>query len=497
MSAFDFESPSRQSAKGIIVIFGINAFKVLKGAWAFILLIVIQGIRSGNGSFRNQLLIIGGVLAVVLMLLIVAILQYLNFTFYLKDGHFFIKKGVLNREELSVSHSKIQNVYIKQNLLQQIVNVVSLSIETAGDDKTEISISALPKPMAIELKRQLLKNSNQLRIKDPEPKEKPVYFRASFPKLLLEGISENHLKSFLIIFAFVIGLYNDLKEIVNSIGFMNGYKGWFQLEGESVVALIIFNLTFIIALIFVSMLFSMLKMLIQNFDLTVIRNEEGLELSKGLFNKINLGLTSSRIQKTTVSTNRLKQLLGLYKLSFTQANANKKQQLNFNIVGLGKIQVKEILNQFYPNIDGRIKRHKPSKYMLIKHSYLGFFLLLLINMVLYFLPAVFLWLNAVLIILIGSSIYFTYQKTYYYVDQDYIVRAGGGLIDTWSSFLELHKTQCIQISETYFQKRRGLAHLTIYSASKTLKIPHIPKKEALNISNQILYLVESQNRDWM
>ncbi|MEN8884933.1 MAG: PH domain-containing protein [Winogradskyella sp.] len=33
-----------------------------------------------------------------------------------------------NKEEISVSTSKIQNVYIKQNVLQQIINVVSLSI---------------------------------------------------------------------------------------------------------------------------------------------------------------------------------------------------------------------------------------------------------------------------------------------------------------------------------------------------------------------------------
>ena len=497
MNAYNFEIPSRQSIKGIVVIFGVSAFQIVKGSWVFVLLFILKFLQSGKGpDLSNPWIAVLGS-GILILILTIAILQFINFKFYLKDGYFFLKKGILNKEEISVSTLKIQNVYIKQNLLQQLINVVSLSIETAGDDKTEIMITALTKPKALALKSRLLENASKNENSVITESTDQIYFKASFTKLLLEGISENHLKSFLLIFAFLMGLYNDVKEFVNSVGFMEGFRDWFKLDGESVMAIVLLNLTFVAVMLVVSMLFSMVKILVQNFNLTVLRSEKGLEISKGLFNKINLGLTSSRIQKTTISTNRLKKALGLYKLSFTQANTNKKQQQNFNIVGLNKTQVTELLNQFYPSIDDRVVTHKPNRYMLFRMLYYGFLILIVLNVGLYFLPIQFQWLNVFLFILIGGNAWFIYKKAYYFLDEEYIVRGGGGLIDTYTSFLELHKTQSVQIKQTYFQRRRGLANLIIHSASKSLTIPHISKSEAFYLSNCILYLVESQNKDWM
>lgn len=70
---------------------------------------------------------------ILVYLLVVAFLNYWNFKFYLKDDDFYLTTGILNKESTVISKSKIQNVYIKQNFLQQLIDVVSLNIETAGD----------------------------------------------------------------------------------------------------------------------------------------------------------------------------------------------------------------------------------------------------------------------------------------------------------------------------------------------------------------------------
>jgi putative membrane protein len=497
MSEFNFETPSRQSAKGILVIFGINSYRILKGSWLFFLLLGLKYLQSGKGPDLSHPWFLLGLFGIVVLLLSIAILQFLNFTFYLKDHYFFLKKGILNKEEVSVSLKKIQNVYIKQNLLQQLIDVVSIAIETAGDDKTEISITALSKNKAMQLKALLLANESDKDEVVNEQKTESVYFKASLQKLLLEGISENHLKSLAIIFAFLVGLYNDLKEFVQNVGFLEPYKDKFEQNGETIMTILLLNLSFLAILLVLALLFSLSKVIIQNFDLTVIRSNKGLEISKGLFNKINLSLSHTRIQKTTVTTNKLKKALGLYQLSFTQANANKKQQINFNIVGLNKLQISELLKEFYPNLENSTERFKPEKYMLYRMLSIGGVLLLFINIGLYFLPPIFQILNVLLVLLIGLNAWLTYSKAYFYVDEAYIVRGGGGLIDTWSSFLEVHKTQSIKITESIFQKQRGLASIKIHSASQAINIPHIKKSDAFNIANRLLYLVESQNKDWM
>jgi len=497
MSEFNFGTPSRQSAKGVVVIFGLNAYRIIKGTWVFLLLLGLKYVQSGKGPDLSNPWFLFGFFGLLLLLLTAAILQFLNFTFYLKDDYFFLKKGVFNKEELSVALGKIQNVYIKQNVLQQLMDVVSLSIETAGDDKTEITISALSKSKALHLKALLLVKDTADQAAHTIQKTSNTYFKASFAKLLLEGLSENHLKSLALIFAFLIGLYNDLKEFVHNVGFLERYKDSFQQDEQTLMAALLFNLSFVAVLLLVALLFSLSKVVIQNFELTVVRSPKGLEISKGLFNKINLSLSATRIQKTTVTTNKLKRALGLYQLSFTQANANKKQQNNFTIVGLHKNQISELLQQFYPNLENSIQRQKPDKYMLYRLLSFGGLWLLLVNIGLYFLPPMFQFLNLLLVTLIGLNAWLTYRKAYFYVNDNYIVRGGGGLIDTWSSFLELHKTQAIQISQTLFQKQRGLASIKIYSASQSISIPHIKKSQAQQLSNQLLYLLESQNKDWM
>jgi putative membrane protein len=497
MSAFNFETPSRQSVKGIVVIFGVSVYKVVRASFIIFAALILKYLSSNKSIYISDPKIIVSVIGVVVFFLVIAFLRFYNFKFHVKNDYFFLRKGIFNKEEISVSISKIQNVYIKQNLLQQIINVVSLSIETAGDDKTEIEISALARPKAEALKLCLLKSSKANQINEAENTDEIVYFKASIKKLLLEGVTENHFKSFLLIFAFVIGVYNDIKDFVEQLDLTSKFGSWFQLDSESFMALLLFNVSLIIVFLIVSFFFSLIKMLIQNFDLTVKRNSKGLEISKGLFNKINLSLYETRIQNTTIITNRLKEAFGLYKLAFTQAMANKKQQLNFNIVGLGKTQIAELLQQFYPNVEDRLIKNKPNAYFKYRLCLIGFFILILINVGLFLGPYELLLLNIPLLIIIFGNVIYAYKKAYYHIDEDYVVIGSGALIETKTDFLEIKKVQAVSLNQTIFQKRRNLASVVLFTASKPITIQHIELNTAFEIKNYLLFKLESENKDWM
>ena len=112
MNAYNFEIPSRQSIKGIVVIFGVSAFQIVKGSWVFVLLFILKFLQSGKGpNLSNPWIAVSGS-GILILILAIAILQFINFKFYLKDGYFFLKKGILNKEEISVSTSKIQRSMI-------------------------------------------------------------------------------------------------------------------------------------------------------------------------------------------------------------------------------------------------------------------------------------------------------------------------------------------------------------------------------------------------
>ncbi len=324
-----------------------------------------------------------------------------------------------------------------------------------------------------------------------------VFFKATIWRLFLEGISENHLKSFVLIFGFIVGTYNNLKDFIEQLKITSSIKNWFNLDYKSFMGLILFNVSLVLVLILLSFLFSLIRTFIQNFDLTVIRKNEGLEISKGLLNKLNLELKASRIQNTTISTNRFKSALGLYQLAFTQAMVNKKQRQKFNIIGLSRVQINELLDQFYPMALIDIVKHKPNIYYVQRIWYISILPIISLNFAFYFISVSFILINIPLILLIGLATHYSFKKKYYSIDGNNIVIGGGGLIDTYTSLLEISKIQSITLSQTIFQKRRGLASLKIYSASRPLVIPHIEIFQAQNIKNYLLFKVESENKDWM
>lgn len=500
MSAYNFQEPSRQSAKGILVIFGVSIYKVVKASFIFIIAFLFKFFRSDKAINMSHPIVWLSLSAIPLVFIVVAVLRYLNFKFYVKEHHFFLQKGILNKEELSVSKDKIQNVYIKQNLLQQLINVVSLSIETAGDDNTEIEIVALAKPKAEALKSVLLSGATNrvVTTKTDEQQIAPkVYFKASAKRLFLEGLSENHLKSFILIFGFIVGVYNDAKEFVGELKVSSTITSWFHLDNESLMALLLFNISIVIVLLVFSIVLSMIRLFVQNFELTVMRNNEGLEISKGLLNKISLSLKASRIQNTTVSTNKVKRALGLYKLAFTQAMANKRQQLKFNIVALSKTQLNDLVLQFYPGVFKNLIKHKPHQYFYKRLIAMHFIILLLFNACFWYLSGLAFLLNIPLLLYLGFNILYAYKKAYYHIDENYIVVGSGMLIETHTSFLEVKKVQAVRLEQTIFQKNSNVATLDISSASRPLKIKHIPLNRALDIKNYLLYKVEYENKNWM
>lgn len=497
MKTFDFTQPLRQSSKGIVVIFGFNFYKFLK---RFFVLLLAFGISlSKKNSFFNltPTLIILISAVIIIVILVVAILMYLNFKFFVTNDDFHLSRGIINKEKTVIPKSKIQNVYIKQNLLQQIINVVSVNIETAGDDKSEIEISALDKTMALALKKELFVKSNTLSEEEVNHNDKQIFFKASPYRLLLEGISQNHFKSFLIIMSFFFGLYYEFKEYLEDFKIQERIENTVQLESDSLMNFLITNLIVLLLVVIVSSLFSVVKTFIINFGLEVIEHQKRIEINKGLLNKVSLSLTPSRIQNLVVKTNRLKRYLGLYTVSVKQAMVNAKQRKSFVIVALEKLQVSDLIHKLLQNYNSTIEKHKPEWYYNRISSIEMFVMILVFNIPAYVIfGAEKWWINCILFPIAVGYIYLSYKKAYFQIDDDFVT-VGSGVIDTTTTILEIHKIQSVELKQSIFQKRRHIASVVISTASKDTKIPYVTETVAKDIYNFLIYRVETQNKNWM
>jgi putative membrane protein len=498
METTDFSEPIRQSSKGIIVIFAFNVFNFVK---KFFVLFIAFGISMMKRKFFGNVtptMLWLGLVAILFIILIIAILKYINFKFHLSKDDFHLSTGIINKEATIIPKSKIQNVYIKQNFLQQIINVVSVKIETAGDKKSEIEISALDKPTAFLLKKKLFTKAITENETIETTNQRDTFFKVTPKRLILEGLSQNHFKSFLGITAFVFGIYYEFKDYLEEIDLKDRVEGIVNFEEHTLLNLLITNLVIIFVVIVFSFLFSVLKTFIINFNLEVVESQKTIEINKGLFNKVSLSLTPSRIQNLVITTNRVKKYFGLHSLSVKQAMVNQKQQKNFKIVALEKEQLNYLLNKLLENYnEEEIEIAKPRPYFMLIFSLKMLFFGSLINVLaLILFGTELLWINVLFIPFAALYVYFAYKKAYYKISEDFVT-IGSGVIDTTTNILEIHKIQSVKINQTIFQKRRDIASVLISTASKSVTIPYISKSDALFIYNFLLYRLESQDRDWM
>ena len=220
---------SKQSPKGIIVIYIRLLYILVKTTW-FLLFLFIQ--RFSKFSEETLVYIYVGFALLLFFLLVRAYLIYKKFLFKIDDGHFVLKEGIIKKKNTSVSFDRIQNVNFKQNLIQQFRKVYEVSIETAGSNETEIAITALSYETAGALKKELSKAKPSSEIVK-EIKEKPL-LKINFKELLKVSLTENHLQNLMIFAVLVIGVLQQLKDVFKSLNKEDVIENYSAIDPSSV-----------------------------------------------------------------------------------------------------------------------------------------------------------------------------------------------------------------------------------------------------------------------
>ena len=151
MSKLDLTQPKRQSPVGVVVLF----FKNLRvGVNIFVSLFFVQyGFRidpSSNWLKITLVLLLAG-------FIVLSVLQYRKFYFYVRGNQLIIEKGVISRDKITVPFDRIQSVHINQNIVQRMLNVVALKIDTAGSAVKEMEIAALERSYARKVQEFLMR----------------------------------------------------------------------------------------------------------------------------------------------------------------------------------------------------------------------------------------------------------------------------------------------------------------------------------------------------
>ena len=493
----NFSEFSKQSPKGIIVLYFKQIYTTLKLFW-ILLFFAIKDFSKFSKIGENYIYL--GILVVLLFFLIRAFLIYKNFLFKIDNNHFILQQGIISKTNTSIPFHRIQNINFKQNLVQQIINVYEVSIETAGSTDTEIAIKALNFEDANNLKSVILdsKEINESIVK--QSTEKP-FLKISILELFKVSLTENHLRNLFLFIAILLGFFQQIQQIADSFGETETLDGFIKDSTNAVSTSFILVFALLVFLTITAFITSFVRIFLVHFNLSAYLKKDAFEINQGLFTKKSIILKKQKIQNITVSTNPLKRLIGISYITFKQAvsgKINHKNEKVIKIVGCKKNQVDDVKTNLYQfkDIEAQDKMYPDTYYINRVYLFNLLFLVIIYVSIYIFTEPFFLYSLVLILPIYGFLIQKKIKKRFYKLNDEMIV-VGNGMIETHHTYLELFKVQNIKLKQTFFQQRSNVTDLILQTASGKITVPCLSYSKAIEMYNHILYKVETSHKSWM
>ena len=492
-----FDTAQRQSVIGTFFFWLMLIQRIVRFFWPLLLIYVIKG--NFSKMMEPQWLIGLGIL--ILFTIAHSILSWYHFYFEIKDNEFILRKGYLKRVVIAIPFEKIVSINLKQGIIQQILGVVQLEVDSAGSKKKEVAIYAVSKQLADALKEQLstYKENTEESVEDggivDQAETEETVLQLSFHNLLRIGIAKNHLRGLLIILAFGNNIYFQLKDLFESEINLAADKTENFLSHSGSLAIV----GMIVFVLLVSLIISIIEVFLRYHDFKMNAFSNAFSLQSGLLKRKNITIPFTKIQRLKRSINPIQKGLNISDIQLVQANSVEvsKEKDKVGIPGCDDEKFRELCNRIYDKpFSQETCSFKPKRVYLYR--------LFTISSILMSIPIValgfelnWIWLMEIPVLFLAASLaYLTYKRRMYVLSFDYL-QVHSGTIAKDYSIIEVYKVQTVQLKRSIFQRRNGTATLVLGMAGSMLNLAYLNYEDALLLKDQILYKIECSNKAWM
>ncbi len=510
---WDLTQPNRQSLIGVVIYLARN-FRALAT-----ILISLVAIAASQPKIWIYIGI--GIIPLMFVFSLLAYLQYRNFTFHVSDEELIIHRGVFVKDRTVIPAERIQTIQITQNLLQRIVGLVSLKVDTAGSKGSELEIPALERVRARHMQELLYHKKKQIlaerkpvgtfqddisippdealaptsRAYSQEPER--VLVRLGIGDLLLVGITENHLKTGFIALAFVFGYLSQYREIIEQYlaGYFDSYAS--QVANAGIAMLLAGLVLFAI----LSVILSLGRTILRFFNLKAVLRTDAVEVSTGLLRRDENRVPIKKIQYIEWHTNPLRRLVGFEsaKIKPSGAVAQNSKSQNIEIPALRRRQSTALAEGAFPGY--RLPKTRVDAdawgYTRLYTILSGAFSLPVI-LVLYFAFGFGSYsLYPLLAVALVGALGYRYGRSVHMRINGHFISVARGWIFPVRTIVPTYKIQAVSIEQSIFLDRRGLCHLRLHTAAGDKFIRYLDRRDALEINDFILYTTESHRGSWM
>ena len=490
----DFSRPRRQSPIGIVVMFFDTIRQSLRALWPVLVLMIVR-MDSSKILYSGLALVV--FLAVVTF---IAYLKYRNFTFWLDEqaDEFVISEGVLNKTRTAIRLGKIQQVNINQSLIQRVIGVYAVEVDSAGSSTREGSIKAISHDLAVALKARLLENRRSHTVEVPaaeatNPEERFPLINISFASLLKVGFTTNYVRTLGLLLAFVVTIYDNVNQY--------GSQAVDQETIDSIQSVIVQSVAIVIGILFLSVIaVNVIRMVVQYFGFTITRQKGSLLLSFGLLSTRSTIIKPEKVQITAVTQNYLQRKLDVTEIRIRQA-AQQEQHRKKQVVEIPgcdtheKNQILELLLGRVPEI-GEALRPNIRKLIFdvvlwIGVPVFGF------AIAIFYIPGAgqFSIAAPLYVAFVGTVLFFSFRNYRLFISPDHIIKQSGAW-DITREIIEPAKIQSITVRQLFWHRALDIASLTLHTAGGDITFSLGKYSTLAQYVNLWLYEIEGGNRDW-
>lgn len=312
----DFSQPQRMSKSAFVIIL-LNTFRALIGVLFFYAIIGISKSESADSTISillRALVLLGVGMGIAA---IIALGSYLTKKFYIKDGSLIFSHGLFRRENLTIPLDRIHSLRTKRGLFYRLCGMRGIVFDTLASKAAEV-----------ELILDEADWQNMLKIierGDPGlPPDLPEDVAAHNPTirfsnkaLVLDGLCQNHLKGFAILFGFLAVIYDRINDFTdNAVDTITDYTvSHFDISAITLPGIIgaVAGLYILVALLWLG------KVVMRYYDMTLTVDKKNLTFDRGLFSRTTNRFSPNKVCTIWVKRNFPEKRFGLCTMMLKQA----------------------------------------------------------------------------------------------------------------------------------------------------------------------------------
>lgn len=272
-----------------------------------IIVIAVFIVAAGGGQSLGGALVVGILTAAAIAFVFTYELAYFErFEYEFTDDTFDIRSGVISRREREIPYRRIQNVDISRNVIQRLIGIAAVSLETAGGSQTEGSIRYVTYQAAEHLQHELQRRKHRIEgepTAEPKPPaERSLYEITPFELGLVGALSFD---------ARIFGLVAILAS--GSIPILT------PLVPDPALLISVVGLGLLILLTLTSWLLGLVLAVLNYYGFRLTQSDDDLRYERGLLRRYSGSIPLTKVQTITIEDNPLKRAFGYATLTVETA----------------------------------------------------------------------------------------------------------------------------------------------------------------------------------